>query len=105
MAGTTASNLELRDWISVRRHNALDELDEDRVRVVRRRGELRLRTKSLPEENKTISRESTPFLTVPAEPIEEEHLELLHALSCSAPTVVQFTTSFTRPQIKPDLPL
>ena len=74
MAGTTASNLELRDWISVRRHKGFDGLGEDRVGVVCRRDELGLRTKSLPEENKTISRESTPFLAAPTELTEEEHL-------------------------------
>ena len=85
MAGTTASNLELRDWISVRRHDTLAGLGEDRVGMVRRRHELRLRTKSLAKENKTISRESTPFLTAPTEPTEEEHPDDCTRCPCSVP--------------------
>ena len=70
----TASNSELRDWISVRRLNALGGLDEDGVGVVRVGGGLGLRTESLPEEDKTIPRQATAVLTTPTEPTEREHL-------------------------------
>lgn len=70
----TASNSELRDWISVRRLNALGGLDEDGVGVVHGGGGLGLRTEPLPEEDETIPRQPTAAMTTPAESIEREHL-------------------------------
>lgn len=74
-AGTTASNLESRDWISVPRHDGLGGLDEDRVAVFRCGDAFGgLRTKSLPEEGEAISRETIVVLTTSAKAIEKEHL-------------------------------
>lgn len=61
----TASNSELRDWISVRRLDALDGLGEDGIGVVHRGGGLGLRTEPLPEEDETIARQATAVLTTP----------------------------------------